>query len=243
LICLAAALSLGAPGSGSAQSAPTSRTASIDGVVTDASLVPIPDATASIVGSSLKVVTGANGRFRMLGLPVGEYMVVVNRLGYASASSVVQVAERDTARVAFALERNPIALDTIVVREFRRSPRMTEFDERRRFAQGQFLTQAEIEKRNAPNAMDLLRTFMSVTIAEGKVHNRRAGHGCLMQFYVDDVAMPLKPIPYSERDFPSPKDLAGIEVYANTGTIPVRYARSGASFCGVVLLWTKDGSG
>ena len=55
---------------------------------------------------------------------------------------------------------------------------------------------------------------------------------------------PPLPIPYHhERVLPGPKEIAGIEVFLSPGTIPLQYRTiSGGGFCGVVLVWTKDGS-
>ena len=60
-----------------------------------------------------------------------------------------------------------------------------------------------------------------------------------MQIFIDDVAVRIK-----LGDLPSPEDLAGIEVYTGPSTIPLRYKTySGrGGYCGVILLWTKDGS-
>ena len=75
----------------------------IDGVVTDTSLVPLEGATAEILASSMKVRPGENGRFRMLGLPDGQYLLVIRRLGYSPFSTLVAVHGADTARTAFML--------------------------------------------------------------------------------------------------------------------------------------------
>jgi hypothetical protein len=232
------------------QSRPAS--GAIDGVVTDTNLVPLPDATAWILGSSIRVVTGANGRFRILGLRAGEYILLVRRLGYAPASIAMQVADHDTVRPSFALERVAAELEPVVVAENRASTRMAEFEQRRKLGEGQFMTQAEIEKLNFVGPSDLLRTFMSVAVAgvDGIVVNRRALpiKTCPFQFFIDGVAIPMPKL--IDTELPSPKELAGIEVYANSATVPLQYKTFGGSrgfsggggFCGVILLWTRDGS-
>ena len=57
-------------------------------------------------------------------------------------------------------------------------------------------------------------------------------------------------LPRGDVDLPSPKELAGIEVYANTATVPLQYKtfggdamghKYGGAFCGVILLWTRSG--
>lgn len=221
-------------GRASAQTRPA--TAVIDGVVTDTTLTPLAEATAAILGTRVRVVTGANGHFRIVSLRAGRYIVVVNRLGYAPASLTVQVTEGDTLRPAFALEPVAATLDPVNVAAMpRRLGRLEEFEDRRRFGFGQFMTRAEIEKRNALFVADLLRTFQGVAIGKPSMNSRA---GCPFQFFINGVAIPS---PKLEEDLPTPKDLAGIEVFTSAGTIPPQYKTySGrGGFCGVILLWTK----
>ncbi len=225
----------------SAQSRPAA--GAIDGVVTDTNLVSLADATASILGSSVQVVTGANGRFRILALPAGQYILVVRRLGYAPSSTVLQVVGGDTLRMSFALERIMTALDTVTVTAKRYSMRMTEFEGRRKAGFGQFMTQGEIEKRNSVFTSDLVRTFTSVRVlppSNGPGHYAFSiRSGCAFKVFIDGVAVPT---PTNLDDLPSPMNYAGIEVYSGAATIPLQYKTTGGSFCGVILFWTKDES-
>lgn len=58
------------------------------------------------------------------------------------------------------------------------------------------------------------------------------------------------PTPIIDAELPSPKELAGIEAYANSATVPLQYKtfggnsvfNSGGEFCGVILVWTRIGS-
>jgi CarboxypepD_reg-like domain len=247
---LATAVLLGAASQTAGAQTPRALSA-IDGAVSDTSLAPLADATASILGSTVHVATDASGRFRILALPAGQYIIVVRRLGYVPVSAVLQVAERDTIRMSFTLRRLVTELDTVVVSAQWRSMRLAEFEEHRKFGQGQFMTQAQIEARNSVDISDLLRTFMSVNVpSAGPVTNRRAGISmtCPFKYFIDGVSIPTPKNP--DTDLPSPKVLAGIEVYANTATIPLQYKTSGGdnifryggAFCGVILLWTRDGS-
>jgi hypothetical protein len=215
----------------------------IDGVVTDTNLVSLGDATASILGSNIQVVTGANGRFRIYAIPAGQYILVVRRLGYEPSSIAVQIAGGDTLRMSFTLERIATTLDTVVIAEKRYSMRMAEFEGRRKAGFGQFMTQAEIEKRNSVSTSDLIRTFTSVNVV---LSTFPPGHyamsirgGCPFQLYLDGVAVPTPNLD----DLPTPKSYAGIEVYAGPAQIPLQYKTTGGGgFCGVILIWTKDGS-
>ena len=210
----------------------------VDGVVTDTSLVPLADAVASIVGSSIQVVTGANGHFRILGLSSGQHYILIRRLGYQPLTTELRTEEGDTVRASFALERLATALDTVLVATKRPSPRMAEFEARRALGVGQFMTAAEIDKLNVVATDDLLHRLTPNRTRPA----RRLGPGavCTRQtWYLDGVLLPASMTP---DELPSPKDLAGIEFYASPATIPVQYkSTSGGGFCGVVLMWTKDG--
>jgi hypothetical protein len=208
------------------------------GVVTDTSLVPLADAVASIVGSGIQVVTGANGRFRILGLSSGQHYILIRRLGYQPVTTELRTEEGDTVRASFALERLATALDTVLVATKRPSPRMAEFEARRVLGVGQFMTAAEIDKLNVVATDDLLHRLTPNRTRPA----RRLGPGAVcarQQWYLDGVLLPAST---TIDDLPSPKDLAGIEFYASPATIPLQYkSTSGGGFCGVVLMWTKDG--
>ena len=213
----------------------------IDGIVTDTSLVALAEATISLFGTEIRVVTGTNGRFRILRVPAGQHIVIARRVGYEPASARVQVSATDTLRLSFALERIVSTLDTVVVAEKRRSPKMAEFGERRKYSiGGKFMTQAEIEKRNTVFATELIRTFVSVRVVSGGAASARQPIGmppCLMTVLVDGL-----PFRGSLDNLPSPKLLAGIEVYAGPATIPLPYKRTERGTCGLILVWTRDGS-
>lgn len=217
----------------------------LDGVVTDTSLAPLAGASAWILGTKLEVSAGDNGRFRITGIPAGTYILVVRRLGYAPLSSAVSVAAGDTTRASFALVRQDVRLQKVVVNAAAASGALGEFESRRALGMGQFMTQSQIERLNMVGTSDLLRTFHSVAVFPKFVLNSRLMPTlkCPMQFFVDGVAISVNDL---ESDLPPPHDLAGIEVHANTATVPLQYASlgggtagRGGGFCGVVLLWTK----
>jgi hypothetical protein len=103
----------------------------VDGVVTDTALAPLAGATVSILGSTIRVVTGDNGRFRISELRAGQHILVAQRLGFEPTTARVDVAAADTEHIAFSLERISIALDTVVVAAQTVPPRFAEFETRR----------------------------------------------------------------------------------------------------------------
>jgi hypothetical protein len=239
-----------------AQSAQRTRGA-IDGLVTDTSLVPLDGAIAGILGSPLEVRTGENGRFRMLGLLPGQYLVAVRRVGYAPISTFLTVAANDTAHASFLLRQIVTELDAMKVKATSVASALSEFEARRATGVGQFMTEANIQRLNFVETTGLLRTFLSTSVRTADVMNTR-GFGlreCPMRIFIDGVAIAVRDL---ESDLPRPSDLAGIEVHANSATVPLQYATAGGAraaerasargsranvpggaSCGVVLLWTK----
>lgn len=242
-----AVLRMALPDARSSAQARPAHAAVIDGVVTDTSLAPLGDAVVSLLGSSIRVTTGANGRFRIVGLPAGEYVLLVRRIGYLSTSAPTEVVPGDTLRQSFALERAAVSLDTVVVAEKTfGSPIETEFEQRRRLGWGQFMRQADIAKLGFVEVSDLLRTFHSVTVtSSGAVNSRlRPAVNCPYQFFLDGVPLAAPVLDY----VPRPSELLGIEVYAGIGTVPMAYqkfgtrdGRPGGAACGVILIWSKRG--
>lgn len=265
LISLAVGLSVGATGVQAqrktsikdkpAQEAPrpVGGFATIDGVVTDTTLRPLSAADVSVVGVGARVVTGENGRFRILQVPPGQYLLVVRRIGFAPTSGIIAVPSDDTLRLAYTLTRSENMLDTVRVRERRVSLRMLGFEQRRQQAQGQFITQEDLERRGSPAAKDILRNVRGLQVSEltneqfaGAVAlSRREGGSfggstsgaCPMQVILDGIILPGA---FNLDLLPSPKQISGIEIYSGPATVPPQFG-GGDRRCGVIAVWTRDG--
>jgi hypothetical protein len=226
----------------------------IDGVVTDTLLQPLGAADVSVVGIGARVVTGENGRFRMLQVPAGQYLLVVRRIGFAPTSGIIEVAPADTLRLAYTLLRSANLIDTVRIRDRRITMRMLDFERRRQEGVGQFVTQEEIERRGSLQTSDFLRYMRGVQVSVNttqafggtQVYSRREGGGfdanqqqqyCPMQVYLDGIILPA----YFNLDLlPPPKQVAGIEVYSGAATVPPMFSGPDRR-CGVVAIWTRDG--
>ena len=236
---------VGAPG------APIKSSGTIDGIVSDTLLNPLNAAFVSILGTPLKIGTGANGRFRITNVPPGQYLVIVKRVGYRPTSGVVDVKPTDTLRLAYTLEPIITTLQTVVVTEKPFSMRMQEFLARKKLGIGQFMTQEQIEAKNTVYPTELFRTFMSINVSPDNSNgvltqyyamSHREGAnpqqgGCPMQVYLDQIPLPT---PFNLDLLPPPKDIAGIEVYSGPSTTPPQFAGYNRG-CGVILVWTREG--
>jgi hypothetical protein len=223
----------------------------IDGIVSDTNLVPIHAAFVSILSTKVRVGTGPNGRFRITNLPPGQYLLIVKRVGFSPTSGVIEVPASDTLRLAYTLMPAAQTLATTVVSEKTLSMKMREFAARRRLGQGQFMGTEEIEKANTVFATELFRKFMSVNVSPSltsalteyyALSQRDGGNpqvgACPMTVYLDQVPLPT---PFNLDLLPSPKEIAAIEVYAGSATIPPQFSGYNRG-CGVILVWTRDGT-
>lgn len=224
----------------------------IDGTVTDSLLKPLPVADISVVGMGSHLTTGANGRFRFLKVPPGQYLIVVRRIGYAPTSGIVQVEPTDTLRLSYTLSRSVATMDTVRVRERRVSMRMFDFEARRAQGVGQFLTQEDIERRGSVQIADYLRSMRGVEVSrqtseafagniafsrrEGGSYSEGSG-ACAMQIVLDGIILPR----FFNLDLlPSPKQIAGVEVYSGAATVPPQFGGADRR-CGLIAVWTRDG--
>lgn len=225
----------------------------IDGVVTDTLLNPLGAADVTVIGTAAKVITGENGRFRMMQVPAGQYLLVVRRIGFSPASGIIEVPAGDTVRLSYALARSGMLLDTIRVREQRVSLRMLEFEQRRKTGVGQFLTREELERRGSMYAKDFLRNMTGIIVSPlsgdqfagtvalskregGSVFGDGAG-ACAMQILLDGIVLPRN---FNLDLLPPPKQIAGIEVYSGSATVPPQFGGPDRR-CGVIAVWTRDG--
>lgn len=240
------------PNRGASQ-APARTVGVIDGAVSDTALRPVAFAEVSILRTDIKLQTNALGRFRFNDVPPGQYLLIVRRIGFRPVSSIIQVGVRDTLRLSFTMEPAIQSLDKVVVVEESRSLRMIEFEQRRKQGWGFFLTAEQIERRNLPVAADYLRLAPSISLAPshnasgipdlvaiskregGSIFGDGAG-ACAMQIVIDNVPMPPR---FPLELLPTPKEIAGIEVYDGPATVPAQFNGLDRR-CGMVLVWTKD---
>jgi hypothetical protein len=241
-----------------AQSTPTAARATpgsgrslgtIDGIVSDTNLVPLQGAFVAILGTTIRIGTGPNGRFRITKVPVGEYLLIVKRVGYRPTSAVIDVPATDTLRLAYTLDKVAEELKPVVVTEKSPSKKMAEFEERRRFGLGQFMNAEEIAARNSVYTTEVLRNFTAINVSPDHsgaitqyfaISKREGGNpqvgACPMQVYVDQVPLPN---PFNLDLLPAPRELGGIEVYSGPSTMPPQFNGYDRG-CGVILIWTKD---
>jgi TonB-linked SusC/RagA family outer membrane protein len=129
------------------------QSATITGLVTAAtSNAPLGEARVMVVGSSLTVLTGADGRYTMRNAPVGTYEVRVIRVGYQELKKPVTVTAGGSATLNFTMNAAIVQLQEIVT---------TATGQQRRVEIGNSVTTlgdvaAKVETQPVTNISDLL---------------------------------------------------------------------------------------
>ncbi len=87
----------------------------ITGVVTNQAGAPVPGVQVLVVGTQRGVLSAADGRYVLAGVPAGERQVRAVSLGYRAETRTVQVAAGQTVTLNFQLSTSAVALDEVVV--------------------------------------------------------------------------------------------------------------------------------
>lgn len=222
------------------------------GLVLDASTEePVATATVSLVGRPAEVQSDRQGRFALTGVPGGEHLLEVERIGYASLRYQVTVVRGLSTELQIGLVPAPVEMEPLVVTATR--PRRLEingFYDRKYFGEliggGTYFTVEDIDRRRPLRVSHMLADAPGIRLRcpgsgfrDCWVESRRASGGftpggCELSAYLDG-----SPIPVRELDtLVLPVEVAGIEVYQGAGELPPEFGGYDAR-CGAVVIWTR----
>ncbi|HUR92296.1 MAG TPA: carboxypeptidase regulatory-like domain-containing protein [Gemmatimonadaceae bacterium] len=202
------------------------RGASLRGTVVDSTGKPVVGARAGFAWSPNAAVTDSAGRFSMDGQRPGTQALIVRRLGYAPAEVIVNLTRRAPREVTVQLAPFvPVLAAVLVKARHEVALERVGFTNRRRVGVGRFLTQEQLERRNAFRIDDYLTMLPSLYRG-----GTSSGENCTV-FWVDGVKWTSHP-----DEFMSPGEVAAIEAYS-ASMAPIEF--QGLDGCAVVLIWTK----
>ena len=253
LAALGVALALALP-LGMAQSA-AAQTGTITGAVTDAvSQTPLAGAQISVLNSTLGNLSNNVGRYLILNVPAGNHTVRVEYVGYRTMEIQVTVAAGGAGTADFALNRDAIALEGVVVTGTAGQARRREL--------GNALSSvvaADIEGTITTDLGDVLQgrtTGIQVNDHSGQVgaasqirlrgnNSLQAGNNPLV--YIDGVRMESAPIGSDDEgaqtpsawDMINPNDIDRLEVIKGPAATTL-YGTEAAG--GVIQIFTKRGA-
>ena len=227
-----------------AANAPAQRTGTIIGIVADTNKTPIVEAEIVAIRSNITTLTDCRGIFILPGLPPGEEVFRVRRIGYRSETFDATIVANDTIRIGVILAAAPFMLPEISVLAEGESytGKMIGFAERMLHSgapRNAFLTRKDIEKMEPRPFVDMLiktgmRRYIDRRGKEALLCPRGLGlGGSRTAFYVDGV-LSADPTSVQRMD---PSIIEAVEVYRSTASRPAEYNATGAT-C-VILVWTR----
>ncbi len=96
--------------------APLLAQGAVSGTVTDAeSLAPVAGAQVFVAGTVVGTLSGAEGTYRLEGVPTGEQTVTVRLIGYRELSQTVTVQSGQVATADFSVQQTALRIQDIVV--------------------------------------------------------------------------------------------------------------------------------
>jgi TonB-dependent SusC/RagA subfamily outer membrane receptor len=91
-------------------------TGTVSGRITDASIGRgLPDVQVTITGTRIGAITGPNGEYTLVGVPVGSRTITARRIGYQPTTRTVDVVSGATATADVALNVSAVNLSEVVV--------------------------------------------------------------------------------------------------------------------------------
>ena len=210
---------------GDTTSATARQGATLRGVVVDSAGKPVAGARVGFASNRDAAVTDSSGTFSLEGRRAGTQALVVRRLGYAPAEVIVNLTRRAPRVVRVRLDAFVPVLDAVLVEARRmRSLDQVGFTGRARTGAGRYLTQADLDRRNAMRISDFL------TMMPGLRRAGAFGENCI-RYWVDGIKWQTDP-----DEFMTPSEVAAIEVYP-PNFVPAEFYDFNS--CSVVVIWTK----
>ncbi len=231
------------PASVVAQSQAASRSGGIIGRVMDQqSQLPLGGATVTLLGTRLQTATDSGGRFTQAGLGAGTYILEVRAIGYGVSSWLLRLRDGEVADYVFEVAPLSVELEPVVVegRPSFATRRLREFEERRRGGRGVFITEEQIQTRNAATMADLLRAVPGVRLncrsGNCTAQMTRGARGiCAADWVIDGMPASMSATPA----LPT-VGIVAVEIYRSPGEAPAEFLKADSQ-CGVIAIWTKSG--
>lgn len=214
------------------------------GVVTDFEDQRLVGASIIVESDTVTAISDRRGEFRLRGLSAGPRRFFVRRVGYQPVLFEVSVPPDAVVTVHVRLERNAVAIGTMVIEGQRHSlPLFREgfYDRAARHPQGWFFPPEEIVRRRITTVTSLLSEVPGVTINRRNGESFAAGRAVAMGPCPFDIWLDGMRVQKGANDLevlaPGPI-IRAVEVYPSAATVPARFVRSN-SLCGALVIWTK----
>jgi len=238
LTCLA--LSATAP----AVSAQRTRLATIVGIVADTNKTPMPDVEVIAIRAGITTITDSRGIFILGGLPAGEEVFRIRRMGYRPETFDAKLLAGDTIRIGVILAPAAFVLPEMTVEAEGKVYRgkMTGFADRMLHSgapRSSFITRDELAKMSQRQFIDILAKAGLKRVADRRGRNFLiCSHGSttsppIVAYYIDGARV----ADAGEILRMDPETVEAVEVYRSAADRPVQFNMTGSD-C-TVLVWTR----
>lgn len=215
----------------------------IAGAVKDERGLVVPDARVS--SDSLATYSDTAGRWSLTGVRYGTRTIAIRRIGYLPQDVSVAVGV-DTALLAIPLTRIAAFLDTFkVIARMDHVIAKREFEERRRTAQGKYLSEEDIARLRPHRLSDTffrlgLRTKPDTNYQSGQTYFEMRGPfgACRPEVYLNGVFLGDALSTWEIDGYVSSRFIVGMELHGPE-TVPPQYHR-GLRECGSLIIWTRE---
>jgi hypothetical protein len=221
---------------------------------------PVADVVVRIEADGRQLaqaVTDSTGRFTLRATTGGMFRLSTSHFAFAPVQADVEVGSGAMVEVILRLSSQPMELPAIEIVARGRAPDIflerAGFYERRAAGFGVFRTPEDVERRRLFAASDLFQSISGVRLdyvgLQGKDIRMTRGDApnCSPRIFIDRVIARRGGRSASRGDAPldalvPPQDILAVEIYRGPSEVPVEFSANDVT-CGVVIIWTKRGSG
>lgn len=214
---------------------------SLSGLVTDSARTPLPGAQVTVVGTRFAATSGLDGRYRIVGIPVGTYAVRVQRIGAgARAFEDIRITADGDTKLDVTMAATALQLGGYVVSASRRVEKITDAPatvtridaDQIRYTVGNSFTAALKDVKG----VDFFQTGVAAAGINARGFNS-AFNNRMLQMEDNRVAvLPENGLPVGVFTTIPKIDIAGVEVLVGPGA--ALYGPDASN--GVVTLLSKD---
>lgn len=209
------------------------------GSVRDAADQPVANAHVTFANGT-NTTTSGDGTFALQGVPLGTRSLSVRAIGWEPSTAVVDVAPRDTARVAVVL-RSITLLDTVRVSASVVAQRfLTALEGRRALGIAKFMDSTVIGRYGSALGAVTSQTSAARLTARGRLEFGGRNPPCRPGLWIDQRSVHRDDV-MNELRLLSLGTVATIEVYVRATLIPPEFwppTEIGGP-CAIIVVWTK----